>query len=72
VTAEKALDSRPVADPHILYVILSLDVAGLVLWVAYTLLKMPVATPYVPEGPARAEPPSRADAQDDGGSGDEA
>ncbi len=37
-----------VADPHILYVILSLDAAGLVLWVAYTLLRMPVATPYVP------------------------
>ena len=33
------------ADPHILYLILAVDLVGLALWVVYVLVRMPLATP---------------------------
>jgi hypothetical protein len=52
-----------VADPHLLYLIIGGDILALVLWVAYVLVRMPVATPYVPAGP-RAKLPSYSEIQD--------
>jgi hypothetical protein len=45
------------ADPHILYMVLGADVVALVLWVAFVLLRMPVALPAQSPAPTATEAP---------------
>ncbi len=52
------------ADPHFLYVVLAAVVLALVVWVVFVLVKMPAATPFVPDS-ARRPLPSHPDIQDE-------
>jgi hypothetical protein len=47
-----AYTRRPVADPHVLYLIVGADILALIAWVVFVLVRAPVREPYVPPPPA--------------------